>query len=770
MIERINEQLAMLLGEGVADWERDELAEKLAALSPEVRALAFRHLPVVWPVSYALYYSVVDQAAKAASCLHPGQFSEWVNAALDVYEADGLRHAQLFLESVEDNFLCQIRGEAGVLLSEVEHRLLPYARSLLERDLTLAPAELASFDTSTVYLPPEVDAFSAQELNFHFYKFTITFLISLDRLGTFRAREGDLGLDEKHSVAKFLAGFGNRQLACDLFYLAEAVRITARLHHEFSGLMRDVRKLGPELCRITPQIPEIADQGGLILALRRWVVERVTGGPQTVSALPEFISRALDEHHVLGRESVTSMGLARTLYQFAQTLPDLYQPGPPLSFMGELTVAAAYEGIDRRQEERQEKIIEALSRMMADQQAESAKDQDDQAETDPPGAGRQPVPDDQGSMLLGQPGEDIDSDELEEQLAAGVLRIGGMEFELSDELEAMLREMVAEGGRIPAEWIVSAAGRAGSGLEAGPMVDDEDDNESRAAGPTAYDEWDYRRAGFRKQWCQVKVKEIKPVAGTFVSNTLTKYRGLLISLRRQFEMMSVSEATVRRQRDGDEIDLDAVIEAVSDARAGLSPSERVYIRLQRNERQIAALFLLDMSSSTEGWVSTALKESLILMCEALSALGDRYAIYGFSGMRRLRSEVFKVKEFDEPYDNTIKGRIAAIAPMEYTRMGPAIRHASQLLANTDAKIRLLITLSDGKPEDYDGYKGAYAIEDTRHALIEAKMAGIHPFCITVDKEAHAYMAHMYGEVNYIFIDQVSKLPQRIPEIYRNLTT
>lgn len=770
MIDRISEHLAMLLGDGVADWEREDLAEKLAVLSPEVRALALKHLPVVWPVSYALYYSVVDQAAKAASCLHSTQFSAWVSAALDVYEADGLRQAQLFLESVEDNFLCQIRGEAGVRLDEVENRLLPYARSLLERDIALAPAPQASFDTSTVFLPAEVDTFPSQANNFLFYKFTITFLVALDRMGTFRARDDSQKLDERHPVAAFLGGFANLPMARDLFYLAEAIRIVARLHHDFSGLMADVSELRPVLSRITPHISEISDQSGLIMALRRWLMERIIGLPLGDLVLPEAIAVAIVEHYALGRKPGASMALTRVLYGFAETLAGPYLPGPPLAFMGELAVAAAYEGIDRRQEERQEKIIDALSRMIADQQPSAAKEEQDEIEPEPSGPGRNPVDEDQGAMMIGKPGSDVETEDLEEQLASGVLRVGGMEFELSAELEALLREMVAEGGRIPVEWIVSAVGRAGSGLEPGVKVEDEDDGQALAAGPMVYDEWDYRRAGFRKQWCQVRVKEIVPVAGTFVATTLSKYRGLLVSLRRQFEMMSVSEAIVRRQRDGDEINLDALIEAVTDLRAGVSPSERLYNRLQRNDRQIATLFLLDMSSSTEGWVSTALKESLILMCEALSALGDRYAIYGFSGMRRLRSEIFTVKEFDEVYDSTIKGRIAAITPKEYTRMGPAIRHASQLLAKTEAKVRLLITLSDGKPEDYDGYKGIYAIEDTRHALIEAKMAGIHPFCITVDKEAHAYMAHMYGEVNYIFIDQVAKLPRRMPEIYRNLTT
>jgi len=165
-----------------------------------------------------------------------------------------------------------------------------------------------------------------------------------------------------------------------------------------------------------------------------------------------------------------------------------------------------------------------------------------------------------------------------------------------------------------------------------------------------------------------------------------------------------------------------------------------------------------------------LKEALILMGEALHVLGDRFAIYGFSGMRRLRSDFYQVKNFAEPYNQEVKERIAAIGPQEYTRMGPPLRHAVKLLQDVDAKVRLLVTLSDGKPEDYDDYKGEYAIEDTRHALIEAKAAGIHPFCITIDKKAHDYIGHMYGEVNYIFVDEVRKLPIRLPEIYRILTT
>ena len=202
---------------------------------------------------------------------------------------------------------------------------------------------------------------------------------------------------------------------------------------------------------------------------------------------------------------------------------------------------------------------------------------------------------------------------------------------------------------------------------------------------------------------------------------------------------------------------------------GMELSDRVFTKMHKLERDIAVMFMVDMSGSTKGWINDAEREALVLLCESLETLGDRYAIYGFSGMTRKRCEVYRIKRFDEHYDDTVRGRISGIKPKDYTRMGVTIRHLSHLLNEVEARTKLLITLSDGKPEDYDDYKGEYAIEDTRHALIEAKAAGIHPFCITVDRHAQEYISHMYGSVNYTVIDDVKKLPHRIPEIYRMLT-
>lgn len=762
-LARIGDQLAALLGQEVADWQREELAEKLAALPSPIRRQAMGQLPVIWPVSCALYHAFVEQVAKASSCLLPSQIAPWVKAALDVYEADGLRQAQLFLEAVETDFVCQMRGEVGMRLAEIEHRLLPYARGILGRELKFAPAETASFDTTTLFLPVESAFFVRQGHNFLFYKFTITFLLSLDRLGTFRAQAGG------QSLTQFVAGFADRPLATDPLYLAEGVRIIAALHRDFPGLMADFADCGGELLTQVEVCGEEGSATRLVGELRLWLLHLALGESGFAEGvLPSAIVDGLARLRQETASLTDSLALTLALYRQTEGQGTPYRPGQPLPFMGRLTIDQAVAASQLRQEERQEKVTEALRQMIADQSKGKAEAQDLGPE-DMAVEGRPPLSDEQGTLLLASPKQELDPDELRQQLAQGVLRIGGMEFELTPELEALLREMIRDGGPLPMQAIVSAAGRPGGGLAAQTKPEGDEDS-TLASGPLRYDEWDFRRRGFRKHWCQVRVKAIQPVQGTFVANTLSKYRGLLLNLRRQFEMMSLQETFVRRQRDGDELDLDAVIEALSDTRAGRSSSERLFIRLQRQNRQIAALFLLDMSSSTEGWVSTALKESLILMCEALGTLGDAYAIYGFSGMRRLRSEIFMVKEFAEPYDATVKGRIAAIEPKEYTRMGPAIRHASAILAKTEARIRLLITLSDGKPEDYDGYQGVYAIEDTRHALIEAKTVGIHPFCITVDKEAHAYIPHMYGEVNSVYIDQVAQLPRRLPEIYRHLTS
>jgi len=285
-----------------------------------------------------------------------------------------------------------------------------------------------------------------------------------------------------------------------------------------------------------------------------------------------------------------------------------------------------------------------------------------------------------------------------------------------------------------------------------------------------YDEWDYRRRHYRRNWCALREIDIEPADNGFVDATLARYRPQISQLKRSFEALRGENRLLKRQPAGDDIDFDALVEGYADLKTGMELPERLLTRRRKNERNLAALFMVDMSGSTKGWVNDAERESLVMLCEALEVLGDRYAIYGFSGVTRKRCEIYRIKHFDDTYDDTVRRRIAGITPRDYTRMGAAIRHLTKRLNAVDARTKLLVTLSDGKPDDYsDHYRGEYGIEDTRQALIEAHHAGIKPFCITIDHEARDYLPHLYGPVNWTLIDDVARLPLKVAAIYRRVT-
>ena len=299
---------------------------------------------------------------------------------------------------------------------------------------------------------------------------------------------------------------------------------------------------------------------------------------------------------------------------------------------------------------------------------------------------------------------------------------------------------------------------------------DRQQSEPKISGIFRYREWDYRVQQFHENFCSLR--ELPATLGdeSFVDETLKKYLHLVNSLKRTFEGVLLESQLQRRQSDGDDLDLDAIIKAYAEVANGQEMSEYLYTRYRNQSRNIAVMFMVDMSGSTVGWVNKAEKESLVLLCEALEMLGDRYAIFGFSGRSNQGCEVYRIKTFDQPYDLCVRQRISGIKPKSFTRMGAAIRHLGSQLQLTLAHTKLLITLSDGRPEDCDGYKGQYGIEDTRHALREIQKTDIKAFCITIDKEAQEYLPYMYGAANYTVIDEVDKLPQKVTEIYRRLTT
>jgi nitric oxide reductase activation protein len=281
---------------------------------------------------------------------------------------------------------------------------------------------------------------------------------------------------------------------------------------------------------------------------------------------------------------------------------------------------------------------------------------------------------------------------------------------------------------------------------------------------------------------------------TFYRDTLLNYTALLQRIRREFEQ--VAPETYRKEKrlpEGTDHDLDAAIEALTDLRIGVSPSEKIFWRHHKNERDVAVAFLLDMSGSTgEAIVAVSdtirsggrferpqrriidvEKEAIVLMGDALEAIGDRYAVYGFSGHGRDNVEFYVMKDFDEEFSPDVAKRLGRAGPLHATRMGPAIRHAASKLRLQQSRSRFLFLISDGRPQDrgysQESAEKAYAVQDTRMALVEARRAGITPFCLTVDKDGNDYLRAMMDDFSYEVLADVTLLPQRLPDLYRRLT-
>jgi hypothetical protein len=338
-----------------------------------------------------------------------------------------------------------------------------------------------------------------------------------------------------------------------------------------------------------------------------------------------------------------------------------------------------------------------------------------------------------------------------------------------------------------------------------------------------YDEWDYLMHDYRVQWCMLREKLVEGEEAGFVAGILQEDATLIKRLRQQFQLLKPELFKKLKRRDhGEDIDIDAAIEGLVDRRVtGIAP-ERVYIRRDKREREVSTVFLLDLSASTDDPIESASpqtapgsmprlsrgqglgggslvneesfyaplfavahkpkakriidveKEALVVMAEALESIGDEYAVYGFSGYGRDNVEFFIVKDVGEHYSETVKRRIDALKPYRSTRMGPPIRHVVQKLQRRPARLKTLILLSDGYPQDFDYGKDRrgkeYGIQDTKVALQEARRKGIHTFCITVDREGKAYLPEMCGAEQFIVIEQVAQLPQLLPKIYRGLTT
>jgi len=648
--------------------------------------------------------------------------------------------------------------EKGLTLAEVQRTLALYARAHCGEDVQVRPGKGRSFsDGHHIYLPEQVDRFGDGR-DFLVYRVQTALAAGYLEFGTFgldvdavpgtwpERREGE------GEIERFLRAFPNRSLARDLFQILEDARIEARIRAAYPGVGRDLDVLGPSLRgeRNVPTAP--AAQAVELLARAAW-------------RLPSFPTerRVADAVRALSAQ----VGQHQTVDEVAAA------------------VAAAYPAVD------------ALMRHVADEPASPPPE--------PIGADRpRPRPPRTGGPTGGAGGyEGLQTDPLQPGIRPEAA--GADERKLEEEAQRMLQELRAAGQpadraevrRRMQEQERRAAERERFLDMAADMGGALRDKEEQAAKPmnaaqgaqvdpdvaslgrvSVYREWDATIEDYKPRWVAVREQVLKEGSRAFVDQVMQRRRVQIDQLRRRFEALRPQGLVRARDLpDGDDLDIDRMVEAAVARRIGAERSDRLYVKRQRQDRDVAVAFLLDLSSSTNESadgsnrrIIDVEKEALIVAAEALNALGDRFAVWGFSGYGRDHVNFYLAKEFSEPWDDRARERVGRMTFKMENRDGAAIRHATRKLAATPARVRLLFLLSDGRPLDCgcDHYFDRYAQEDTRVALREARVAGIHPFCITVDPTGPQYLARMYGEVAYTVIDKVDALPSRLVAIYKKL--
>jgi len=312
-------------------------------------------------------------------------------------------------------------------------------------------------------------------------------------------------------------------------------------------------------------------------------------------------------------------------------------------------------------------------------------------------------------------------------------------------------------------------------------IDDRAAGEQNAGGGPdkgiPYPEWDYREGRYKRNWSWVQEKRLAESNLAETNRLMAHYANALKRLKKAIQSQKPTRLAPRLQQlDGDDMDLNAVVGYVVEKRAGRSPKPAIYRRREMRQREVAVTLLADMSTSIMqhlpeggGRLVDRVRAGVLLFAESMEEVGDNYSIAGFCSKYRDNVSYYTIKDFDEPLSQDIRSQIGGISGRLATRMGAAIRHATARFEGVPSRRRLLLLLSDGRPEDYDdGGDRRYLHEDTRMAVKEAVARGVHPYCITVDTMANQYLPQIFGAGHYLVLDHINSLPNKLPEIYLKL--
>ena len=812
-----------------------ESAHSLGQLPQELQTMVLERAEDLADTSAEAVSAFLRTAPSVLDRISPAQLDTWFGRGLEFLRDNPDAGIAYFrLESARAEALLD-QLSSSVELEKVHGLLRMYANALAGSEVELQEAndithrnigwvsvEFATTDGKSVFLPSTVDLRDSKSENFAWLKVVTTHQVGHLEFKSFDFdfhapsagfndfREGIAEGIGAHpgttEVASFFDLFPVRAMAADLFSTAESARIDHRIIFQYRGLAPSYERVQSDALAARGPIEMMPAQQALMETL-----VRLSLGQTSQAHVP---SRYAEQARQLA-------GLLRSVRNHEATPEDSAEAALRMYYTlsqvpNELVPLDDWEVLDLTDAEFEEPTLEEIvARLQAEAEESEEEAAGDEYESPDDVDYRGDFKPEMVQLLAqmrgqAEPGDDDGSESAQGMSQAELEQAlrDSTEIDFADDAEVttvaanMMKEMGADAPQNP----------AGSGYNQIPHVDEEggplEPHEPRSY---AYDEWDFRANDYRPRWCIVQERLAVSGETAFYNETMHAYAGLIEQIKRQFESVRPEMyRKVKRLPEGEDVDLDAGIEALIDLRNNMSPDERIYWRRNKDERDVAVVFLLDMSASTAeaveessrdsdwnapgdpvaytAWLrarrgETARrpykriidveKESMVLLMNALENIGDRYGVYGFSGFGRENVEFYVIKEVEEVFTDRVKRRMDKVAPLHATRMGPAIRHATTKLASVDAKTKFMFVISDGRPQDRgysrEGVEKEYAVQDTRMALMEARNVDITPFCLTVDRNGHDYLRTMTGDLNYEVLPDIMELPRRLPQLYKKIT-
>lgn len=688
-------------------------------------------------------------------------------------------------EPSDSHALYQVKGMLTKfmrMLFPVEFRIdsLPNTGAVLPFHYPLLPGEM-------IYLPDMIAGFGSEQMARDYYVLTASHLAARHEFGTFEFKLADVnGFEERGEIGvealeSYVSTFEDPALAGALMRLCESARVDAELSRRYLGLT-------PRLHRMNMALTQVLKPFSLSTMLVR---ASLGYGIETDDPSNAFIRHAGEFFTPLRQPGATVSDSAHTAAAMYGWLQKLFAAAAE---------AGDTQGLGENSGELRDDLLSTLRG--AESGADGLENDDDLGdaggETD-----QLNQLDASGRTLKGKGSRPLTPEEIRKLLEAGA-KLKPAESPGPAEGEGMYLTQLQNKDAQELEQLREQLGEIGTMPGGGRLMI----GRSRSQDSYyAYDEWDYVAADYRRNWCRLREMVVEGDGSDFFERTLVQYSEMLPQVRRNFQRIRpASFKMVRGLEDGDELDFERMIESRVMRRMGEIPDGRVYKARKKEARDVATLFLLDMSASTDepihrdpprytqdapdqddwskAWqrnpdqpqrprrIIDVNKEALVIMAQSLEELGDSYAIMGFSGHGRDNVEFYVIKEFDNELTEEVKARVGAVEPKRSTRMGTAIRHVREKFKDVTSRAKHMILLSDGFPQDFDyGHdrrSNAYGIQDTMVALKELEMAGVLPFCITVDKTGHDYLRQMCSPSRYLVIEDITSLPRQLPKVYEQV--